>query len=428
MVWAIAAWLCSSAPAWPQCVGDCDAGGSVAINELLLGVNIALSRAPIDSCAALDTDGDDRVAINELIAAVNSALGGCGFAGRHTGAVELDDGATGTIELLAGSDGQASGSLTISQPGAVRGRPNATIVSISGAFDPATGSFLVTGSFRGPAGETIMVRLSGQLGGEFTLEIGDRVYSSSFATRATPTATATPGGAVHVVKVGQPELPFDPEVLEINPGDTVVWMWVQGTHSVRSAALNAINQPSCTATGLFDSGAQSAGTFSYTFTTPGRYGFHCGVAGHCEDFEFGYVDVRGTPSPTPTRTWTAPPTIAVPTATATPETIGGVSTRMLGTFSGTATVGTQTLPARLQIQVNGGVVTVSDLSAIPNIFPNPLQMAVLSPTSLSYESAGPPPTTFTLSLNAQGHVVGRYSVTDPIMPHLPIDYDVIREE
>jgi len=84
------------------------------------------------------------------------------------------------------------------------------------------------------------------------------------------------------------------------------WMWVQGSapHSVRSAVLNQINQPSCTASGLFDSGIKSSGTFSYTFTTPGRYGFHCGVAGHCENFEYGYIDVRGTPSPTVTRTWT----------------------------------------------------------------------------------------------------------------------------
>jgi plastocyanin len=429
-VWAIAAWLCSSAPAWGQCVGDCDESGSVAVNELVIGVNIALSRAAVDSCASLDTNGDGQVAINELIGAVGNALRGCGFAGRYTAAVELDGGATGTIELAAAPDGHATGSLTIDEPAAVRARLSATVVSISGDYDPTTGSFLVTGSFRGPGGEIIMVRLSGQLGGEFMLQIGDVSYSSSFATRATPTPTptATPSGAVHMVKVGQPALPFDPEVLEINPGDTVVWMWVQGTHSVRSAELNTIGQPSCTASGLFDSGAKSSGTFSYTFTTPGRYGFHCGVAGHCENFESGYIDVRGTPSPTPTRTWTASPTIAIPTSTPTPETIGGVSTRMLGTFSGVASVGTQMLPARLQIQVNDGVVTVSDVSAFPNLFPNPLQMTVLSPTSLSYASAGPPPIAFTLSLNAQGHVVGRYTVTDPIMPHLPIDYDVTREE
>jgi plastocyanin len=303
--------------------------------------------------------------------------------------------------------------------------------TFSGQFDPATGSFVVTGTVPGPSGD-ISVRLSGQLGGAFTFEIGGRVYSSSFDARPTPTPrptrTATPPGTVHVIKVGQPTLPFDPEVLEIDPGDTIMWMWVEGTHSVRSAALNATNQPSCNPNGLFDSGVKSSGTFSYTFTMPGRYGFHCGVAGHCESFESGYIDVRGTPTATPSRTPTRSPTIAIPTPTPTAETIGGVSTRMLGFFSGVATAGTQTYPARLQILVDSFGVLVSDLSTIPTIFPNPVRMMVLSPTSISYEAAGPPPTTFTLSLSAQEHVVGSYVVTDPIMPHLPITYDLIREE
>lgn len=429
-MWAIALWLCSSPPVWAQCVGDCDESGAVAVNELVIGVNIALLRTSIDLCASFDTNADDQVAVSELVGAVSNALRGCGFAGRYAATVELDGGASGTIELMAASNGQATGTLAISEPAASGGGRSANVVSISGQFDPATGSFLVLGSFVGPGGETVTVRLSGQFGGAFTLEIGERTYSGSFGARMTPTPTptASPRGTVHTVKVGQPALPFDPEVLEINPGDTVVWMWVEGTHSVRSAALNAIDQPSCTPNGLFDSGVQSSGTFSYTFNTPGRYGFHCGVAGHCESFEFGYIDVRGTPTATPTRTWTASPTLAIPTSTPTPDTIGGVSTRMLGFFSGVAMVGTQTLPARLQIQVNDGVVTVADLSAIPNIFPNPVQMAVVSSTSLLYQSAGPPPINFTLSLNAEEHVAGRYSVTDPIMPHLPIDYDLTREE
>ena len=429
-VWVLAVWLCGSAAAWAQCGGDCDENGAVTVNELIVGVNIALSRAAIDSCLSLDTNDDGQVAINELIGAVSNALGGCGFAGRYSATVELDGGATGLIDLDTASGGQVTGTLTIDETSMVRAAQGiGSVVSISGSFNPATGSFLATGTFHGPEGD-VTVRLSGNLGGDFMLQIGDATYSSSFAPRATatPTPTATPSGPVHIIKVGQPVLPFDPEVLEIDPGDTVTWMWVQGPHSVRSAVLNEINQPSCTPSGLFDSGIKSSGTFSYTFTTPGRYGFHCGVPGHCESFEFGYIDVRGTPSPTVTRTWTSTPTIAIPTATPTPETIDGVSTRMLGFFSGIATVGTQMIPARLQIQVNAGVVTVSDLSAIPNLFPNPLQMTVLSPTSLSYESAGPPPVSFTLSLNTQGHVVGRYAVTDPIMPHLPADYDLTREE
>jgi hypothetical protein len=63
----------------------------------------------------------------------------------------------------------------------------------------------------------------------------------------------------------------------------------------------------------------------------------------------------------------------------------------------------------------------------PFIFPNPIQMNILSPTELLYELNGPPLVRFTLSLNSEGHVIGRYTNDDPIMPHLPIDYDLTRE-
>jgi len=60
------------------CPGDCDGNDQVAVNELILGVNIALGKRPLESCPAFDTSADGRVAINELIVAVGSALRGCG--------------------------------------------------------------------------------------------------------------------------------------------------------------------------------------------------------------------------------------------------------------------------------------------------------------------------------------------------------------
>ena len=419
--------LLAGTPAAAQCVGDCDENHRVAVNELIVGVNIALQRATVADCASLDTDGDARVAINELIGAVNNALRGCGFAGRYSAAVDID-GSVGAVDLLAAGDGTVRGTVTIGTAAARPALLISTVVDVAGSFDPATGAFEVTGTFRAPDGMTFDVRLAGQLGGPFTLAIGDRTYDASFAADGTPTPTATPRGATHVIRVGQPGLPFDPEVLEIDPGDEVVWAFAQGSHSVRAATLDAIGLPSCAPSGLFSSSVGSpGGEIAYLFTVPGRYGYHCGVPGHCEAGETGYIDVRGTPSPTPTRTATASPTVAVPTAPPTPDTIGGVSTRLLGFFSGTASVGTFMQPARLQIQVNDGVVTVLDLSEFPNVFPNPVQMSILSATSVAYESSGPPPISFTLSLNEAGHVVGSYTVTDPIMPHLPIAFDLVRE-
>jgi len=60
-----------------SCSGDCDNGGTVSINELVLGVNIALDGAPLDACPAFDQNGSGRVEINELVAATKNALEGC---------------------------------------------------------------------------------------------------------------------------------------------------------------------------------------------------------------------------------------------------------------------------------------------------------------------------------------------------------------
>ena len=68
----------TATPPAAACAGDCDADGTVAVNEIVTGVTIALGSAPADTCNALDSDGDGQVAINELIAAVQSALNGCG--------------------------------------------------------------------------------------------------------------------------------------------------------------------------------------------------------------------------------------------------------------------------------------------------------------------------------------------------------------
>jgi hypothetical protein len=60
------------------CPGDCNRDGTVAINELVIGVNIILQVVLPAQCSAADIDGNGTVAINELIAAVNAALSGCG--------------------------------------------------------------------------------------------------------------------------------------------------------------------------------------------------------------------------------------------------------------------------------------------------------------------------------------------------------------
>lgn len=49
----------------------------MTIDELVLGVNIALENQPLDACPTFDTDSSGTVTITELIAAVNNAQSGC---------------------------------------------------------------------------------------------------------------------------------------------------------------------------------------------------------------------------------------------------------------------------------------------------------------------------------------------------------------
>jgi hypothetical protein len=61
----------------PMCAGDCDGNATVAINELIVCVNIALEAASVDTCAPCDTTDDGIVSVNDLIAAVGRIIGGC---------------------------------------------------------------------------------------------------------------------------------------------------------------------------------------------------------------------------------------------------------------------------------------------------------------------------------------------------------------
>lgn len=69
--------LCASAPAALACTGDCNDDGSVGIDELIQGVNMALGNAATALCPAFDGNGSDSVTIEELVAAVSDALEGC---------------------------------------------------------------------------------------------------------------------------------------------------------------------------------------------------------------------------------------------------------------------------------------------------------------------------------------------------------------
>ena len=59
------------------CVGDCGGTSTVAVNDLITLVNIALGNAPPSACPhGVPSGGDVNIAM--IIQAVNNALNGCG--------------------------------------------------------------------------------------------------------------------------------------------------------------------------------------------------------------------------------------------------------------------------------------------------------------------------------------------------------------
>lgn len=61
----------------PACVGDCNGDTAITVDEILLGVNIALGLTPMSACAPFDTDASGTLTVDELVASVDGALRGC---------------------------------------------------------------------------------------------------------------------------------------------------------------------------------------------------------------------------------------------------------------------------------------------------------------------------------------------------------------
>jgi hypothetical protein len=60
-----------------HCAGECDGNGTVTVDELVLGINIALGVSSLASCSTFDPDGNSLVTIDELVGAVRNSTEGC---------------------------------------------------------------------------------------------------------------------------------------------------------------------------------------------------------------------------------------------------------------------------------------------------------------------------------------------------------------
>lgn len=65
------------AAAGVACPGDCAGDGSVSIEDLIIGVSIALGSQPVSACTAMDSSGEGSVTVDDLIRAITAALDGC---------------------------------------------------------------------------------------------------------------------------------------------------------------------------------------------------------------------------------------------------------------------------------------------------------------------------------------------------------------
>jgi hypothetical protein len=59
------------------CIGDCAGDGAVTVDDIVIGVRIALQLEPVTACEAMDPGSDGTVTINELIRAIAAVLSGC---------------------------------------------------------------------------------------------------------------------------------------------------------------------------------------------------------------------------------------------------------------------------------------------------------------------------------------------------------------
>ena len=59
------------------CAGDCNGNHVVAVNEIILMIDIAFGDAPLSRCPAGDADNDGMITISDLLKAVNNLLNGC---------------------------------------------------------------------------------------------------------------------------------------------------------------------------------------------------------------------------------------------------------------------------------------------------------------------------------------------------------------
>lgn len=75
----------------------------VTVDELLVGVDIALGNLAVNACPAFDLNGDGAITVDELLAAVDAALNGCTGRRQPVAGERPSQMHAGSVGLLADS-------------------------------------------------------------------------------------------------------------------------------------------------------------------------------------------------------------------------------------------------------------------------------------------------------------------------------------
>lgn len=128
------------------CTGDCSGDGSVTVDEVVLGVNIALGAAAVGGCSAMDSDGNGVVTVDEIITAIDGALTGCPAVEPTPTATATQPVAVETPTPCAENDGTASLRATSASPASGQGNLRITCVKAENAGGTRTELTRVTAS------------------------------------------------------------------------------------------------------------------------------------------------------------------------------------------------------------------------------------------------------------------------------------------
>ena len=181
---------CGSA-AQAQCVGDCQGDGSVTINDLILGVNIALGSQPATACPAFQ-NAQGQVDIAQLIKGVNNALGGCLAESTATATATSPD--TPTISATpAASATHTSAATATSTATHTTAAPTATAMQTSASTATLTATGESTATATATSVSTATVTQSPTPSSTPTVTATASATATATVTK-TPTETAVPVG------------------------------------------------------------------------------------------------------------------------------------------------------------------------------------------------------------------------------------------